>query len=244
MYVQIRTTLLNLLCTLSNTIQQVFFALHFIMSLHLSLYSSKCCFFVTLIANPLYCKLPSSKTGGRAVNTTRNQPGSTHLISEPGVTYTLWSINFLKSAVIKVYIKVIWHNYIKMLLQCFVMDCRIQFYTGRHYGTSNIQMYAGRHYGTSHIQMYVGRHYSTSHIQLYTERHYSTSHIQLYTGIHYSISHIQLDTGRHYRTGHIQMYARRHYSTGHIHMYAGRPYSTGHIHMYAGRDYTTSHIQL
>jgi hypothetical protein len=33
------------------------------------------------------------------------------------VTYTLWSINFLKSAVIKAYIKVIWHNYSKMLLE-------------------------------------------------------------------------------------------------------------------------------
>ena len=148
----------ELWCTLSTTIQQVLFALDFILSLHLSLYSSKCCFFVTLITNPLYCNLPSSKTWGGAVNTIRNQPGSAHLISEPGVTYTLWSINFLKSAVTNAYIKVIWHNYSKMLLECFVRDCRIQFYTGRHYSTSHIQMYAERHYGTSHIQLYTGRH--------------------------------------------------------------------------------------
>jgi hypothetical protein len=124
------------------------------------------------------------------VNTTRNQPGSTHLISEPGVTYTLWSINFLKSAVIKAYIKVIWHNYSKMLLVCFVMDCRIHFYTERHYSTSHIQMYTGRHYSTSHIQMYTGRYYGTSHIQLYKGRHYSTNHIQTYAGRHYRTSHI------------------------------------------------------
>jgi hypothetical protein len=55
MYVEIRNTLLNSLCTLSTTIQRVLFALHFILSLHLSLYSSKCCFMVTLITNPLYC---------------------------------------------------------------------------------------------------------------------------------------------------------------------------------------------
>ena len=62
MYVQIRNTLLNLFHPLSTTIQQILFALHFIFCLHLSLYSNKCCFLVTLITNHLYCKLPSSKT--------------------------------------------------------------------------------------------------------------------------------------------------------------------------------------
>ena len=62
-----------------------------------------------------------------------------------------------------------------MLLECFVMDCTIHFYTARHYSTSHNQMYTGRHYGTNHIQMYTGRYYGTSHIQFVKHPHDSTS---------------------------------------------------------------------
>ena len=42
--------------------------------------------------------IPSSNISDLALNTIRNHPGSVHLISDPGVIYTLCSINSLKRA--------------------------------------------------------------------------------------------------------------------------------------------------